>query len=108
GNAIKFTAAGEVVLKVSAESRNEDEALLHLSVRDTGIGISADKTSTIFEQFSQADVSTTRCFGGTGLGLTISNRLVELMGGKIWVESEPGVGSCFHFTVSFRLDKSTQ
>ncbi len=108
GNAIKFTSEGEVVLKVSAESCNEDEALLQFLIRDTGIGISPDKTATIFEQFSQADASTTRRFGGTGLGLTISSRLVELMGGEIWVESEPGVGSCFHFTANFRLDKTRQ
>ncbi|MDA0204113.1 MAG: response regulator [Acidobacteria bacterium] len=107
GNAVKFTSEGEVVLKVSLESSNEDEAALHLRVRDTGIGISPDKTATIFEQFSQADASTTRHFGGTGLGLTISSRLVEMMGGKIWVESEPGVGSCFHFTANFRLNKTS-
>lgn len=106
GNAIKFTPAGEVVLRVSSEGGNEDEALLHFRVRDTGIGISADKTAVIFEQFSQADASMTRRFGGTGLGLTISSRLVEMLGGKIWVESESGVGSCFHFTARFRLDKT--
>jgi signal transduction histidine kinase/DNA-binding response OmpR family regulator len=107
GNAIKFTSEGEVVLEVRVDSSNERETVLHVSVRDTGIGISPDKTATIFEQFSQADASTTRRFGGTGLGLTISSRLVELMGGKIWVESEPGVGSCFHFTAGFRLNMTS-
>ncbi len=95
GNAIKFTAAGEVQLRVSVE----DDETFHFSVRDTGIGIPLDKQVSIFEAFSQADASTTRRFGGTGLGLTISAKLVERLGGRLWVESTPGQGSCFHFTV---------
>ena len=98
GNAIKFTPRGEVGLEVAAESRTEDQALLHFVVRDTGIGIAPEKQKIIFEAFSQADGSTTRTFGGTGLGLTISSRLVSMMGGRMWVESEPGKGSRFHFT----------
>ena len=98
GNAIKFTERGEVVVAVEASRRTgEDRACLHFSVSDTGIGIPADKQRAIFEPSSQADGSTTRRYGGTGLGLTISAQLVELMGGRIWVESEPGEGSTFHF-----------
>jgi two-component system, sensor histidine kinase and response regulator len=99
GNAIKFTDQGEVVLHVQTESKDGDCVLLHFKVTDTGIGIEPEKQKTIFEAFKQADGSMTRKYGGTGLGLTISSRLVELMGGKIWVESELGRGSCFHFTV---------
>jgi two-component system sensor histidine kinase/response regulator len=127
GNAIKFTESGEVVMRVErdvdlvslgdvvgekSESRSQesegaepdsaaratDEVVLHFAVRDTGIGIAPDKLHAIFAPFVQADGSTTRRFGGTGLGLAISARLVELMGGRIWVESEPGRGSVFHFT----------
>jgi CheY-like chemotaxis protein len=99
GNAVKFTERGEVVLQVACEWKDESGALLHFIVRDTGIGIPRDKLSHIFEAFSQADSSTTRKFGGTGLGLAICHRLVQLMGGKIWVESEEGAGSQFHFTM---------
>jgi CheY-like chemotaxis protein len=99
GNAIKFTEHGEVVLEAALESRDGDDLLLHLTVRDTGIGIPQDKHQIIFDAFSQGDGSTTRRFGGTGLGLTISVRLAEAMHGHISVESEPGKGSCFHFTV---------
>ncbi|MEP6573603.1 MAG: response regulator [Gemmatimonadota bacterium] len=101
GNAIKFTDLGEVALHVELSPSRGDDVELHFSVRDTGIGIAADKLQSIFAAFSQADGSTTRQFGGTGLGLSISTRLVELMGGRIWVESEPGQGSTFHFTASF-------
>jgi two-component system sensor histidine kinase/response regulator len=102
GNALKFTEKGEVLVQVRQDARLEQRALLHFSVSDTGIGIPADKLGVIFEAFSQADGSTTRRFGGTGLGLTISQQLVELMGGSLWVESELGKGTVFHFTV--RLD----
>jgi PAS domain S-box-containing protein len=106
GNAIKFTEQGEVVLRVETESRTDDQIWLHVVVADTGIGIPAEKQSAIFEAFNQADGSMTRKYGGTGLGLTISSRLVELMGGRIWVESELGKGSRFHFTVCFALQKT--
>ena len=99
GNAIKFTPRGEVGLEVAVESETREQALLHFAVRDTGIGIAPEKQKIIFEAFSQADGSTTRIFGGTGLGLTISSRLVNMMAGRMWVESELGKGSCFHFTV---------
>ena len=98
GNAIKFTERGEVGLEVSLQSRAGDRAQLHFVVRDTGIGIAPEKQKVIFEAFSQADTSTARKFGGTGLGLTISSRLVNMMQGRIWVESAAGKGSCFHFT----------
>ncbi len=100
GNAIKFTGAGEVALKVHAEGEASGPSrLFHFIVSDTGIGIPPEKQKTIFAPFAQADASTTRKYGGTGLGLTISTRLVEMMGGKIWVESEEGRGSQFHFTL---------
>jgi len=100
GNAVKFTASGEVTVDVRVEQPQGDRLYLSFSVRDTGIGIPVDKQKAIFEAFSQADGSTTRTFGGTGLGLTISERLAKAMGGAIEVDSEPGKGSCFHFTVS--------
>jgi PAS domain S-box-containing protein len=99
GNAIKFTERGEVVIRVERFSNSAEEVELHFSVEDTGIGIPADKQQSVFSAFSQADSSLTRTFGGTGLGLTISSQLVELMGGRIWLESEEGAGSAFHFTV---------
>jgi two-component system, sensor histidine kinase and response regulator len=99
GNAIKFTDKGEVQLKVQCESGNGAERVLRFTVSDTGIGIPEGKRASIFESFSQGDNSTTRKYGGTGLGLTISARLVAMMGGKIWVESELGRGSEFHFTL---------
>jgi len=98
GNALKFTENGEVVLAVNTECQDQESATVHFTVRDTGIGIPAEKQRVIFEAFSQADGSTTRRFGGTGLGLTISSRLAEAMGGRLWVESELGKGSVFHFT----------
>lgn len=103
GNAIKFTERGEVVLDVDAECASGDELILHFRVTDTGIGISADQMHTIFEAFEQADTSTTRRYGGTGLGLAISSRLVELMQGRIWVESELNCGSTFHFLTKFSM-----
>ena len=103
GNAIKFTEHGHVLLEVREETRCEGSTRLHFQISDTGIGIPAEKHATIFEAFSQADGSTTRRFGGTGLGLTISSNLVHLMGGRIWVESAPGKGSDFHFTAGFEV-----
>jgi PAS domain S-box-containing protein len=99
GNAVKFTNHGEVVLSLCSASFNSTTVELHFSVRDTGIGISKENLSRLFQSFTQVDSSTTRYYGGTGLGLAISKRLVELMGGRIWAESEPGKGSIFHFTV---------
>jgi signal transduction histidine kinase/CheY-like chemotaxis protein len=100
-NALKFTEKGEVVVDVCRENGSPTEVQLHCAVRDTGIGIPAEKQRLIFEAFSQADSSTTRRYGGTGLGLTIAGQLVEMMGGRLWVESEPGKGSTFHFTPRF-------
>jgi len=102
-NAIKFTDHGHVLLQVREETRRDESTLLHFSVTDTGMGIPAEKQAIIFEAFSQADGSTTRRFGGTGLGLTISTTLVKMMGGRIWVESESGAGSTFHFTAAFDI-----
>ncbi|OEU57397.1 MAG: hybrid sensor histidine kinase/response regulator [Desulfuromonadales bacterium C00003096] len=103
GNAIKFTDKGEVVIRVETEKEEESSVLLHFTVSDTGIGIPPEKADGIFESFTQADGSTTRQYGGTGLGLAISKQFVEMMGGRIWVESEPGKGSTFHFTARFGL-----
>jgi CheY-like chemotaxis protein/HPt (histidine-containing phosphotransfer) domain-containing protein len=106
GNAVKFTDQGEVVTEVGCQSRAEDRVCLHFCVRDTGIGIPADKIDVLFHAFSQVDSSTTRKYGGTGLGLAISSQLVKMMGGRFWVESEEGQGSKFHFTAQFGLSKA--
>jgi PAS domain S-box-containing protein len=103
GNAVKFTEEGEVGLEVEVKFRDPEQAELHFVIRDTGIGIAPENLKIIFDPFSQADSSTTRRFGGTGLGLTISSRLVEMMHGQIWVESQPGKGSSFHFTALLAL-----
>ena len=109
GNAAKFTERGEIVLEANlassapASGEHEPACLIHFSVRDTGIGIAAGKQELIFDAFAQADGSTHRKYGGTGLGLAITSKLVKLMGGTIWVESEPGQGSTFHFTAQFGL-----
>jgi signal transduction histidine kinase/DNA-binding response OmpR family regulator/HPt (histidine-containing phosphotransfer) domain-containing protein len=102
-NAIKFTERGEVVVSVALEERFDQRVRLHFSVRDSGIGMTAEQTARVFQPFSQADTSTTRKYGGTGLGLSISKRLLEMMGGAIWVESAPGIGSTFHFTAWFGI-----
>ncbi len=113
-NGIKFTEHGEVVVQVKILSPPQSEAgtaaswLLHFSVRDTGIGIPPERLARLFKAFSQADASTARQYGGTGLGLTISKRLVELMGGKMWVESLPGKGSTFHFSLPFKPSPQTE
>ena len=106
-NAVKFTKAGEIVVSVAQKSRDASGVTLHFSVCDTGIGVSAEQLPRLFESFSQADTSTTRRFGGTGLGLTISKKLVELMDGSIWVQSEDGKGAEFHFTAHFGIAESS-
>ncbi len=103
GNAVKFTDQGSVSLAVRLESVDQAEVVLHFCVTDTGIGIPAAKQASIFDAFVQADGSFTRRHGGTGLGLAICSNLVTLMGGNIWVESEEGKGSTFHFTARFAL-----
>ena len=105
GNAVKFTEQGEVVVRVVLESQSVDEVCLHFSVADTGIGVPEDKQRVIFDAFVQVDGSSTRRYGGTGLGLAISSQLVELMGGRVWLESEVGKGSTFHFSVQFGVQK---
>ena len=106
GNAIKFTERGEVAVKIENEGAEGEELRLHFTVADSGVGILPSKLKLIFDPFSQADGSTTRKYGGTGLGLTISVRLVDMMGGRIWVESEVGQGSKFHFTA--RMARGTR
>ncbi|HLY97813.1 MAG TPA: ATP-binding protein [Candidatus Angelobacter sp.] len=107
GNAIKFTPAGEIRVTAGTDPEQDSSDLLHFQVRDTGIGIPKDKQQSIFAAFEQADKSTTRQYGGTGLGLAICSRLVTMMGGGIWVESESGKGSTFHFTVRMSQEKSS-
>ena len=104
GNAIKFTEKGEVTVQVRGETAANGAAVLHFSVTDTGIGIPKEKQTALFQKFMQVDSTTTRKYGGTGLGLAICKQLVEMMGGKIWVESEAGTGSTFHFTVPLMRD----
>ena len=111
GNAIKFTEDGSVEVNAEMEETDRgperaDACVVHFSVRDTGIGIPPDKLGSVFERFTQADSSVTRRYGGTGLGLTISRQLTELMGGRIWVESTPGQGSTFHFTATFGIQQA--
>jgi len=106
GNAIKFTSQGEVVMRVETQEETEKEAILHFAVTDTGVGIPLEKQASIFEAFTQADNSTTRKYGGTGLGLSISSRLVEMMGGRMWLESVAGRGSTFHFSARFQLQSA--
>jgi nitrogen fixation negative regulator NifL len=106
GNAIKFTDTGEIVLRTELLELQNGNAIIHFAIRDTGIGIASDKQELIFDAFSQEDTSTTRKYGGTGLGLSICRHLVELMGGQMWLQSELGTGSTFHFSVQLHL--STQ
>jgi two-component system, sensor histidine kinase and response regulator len=108
GNAIKFTDQGEVLAHVEVAERTDEDVTLHFVVRDSGIGIAPEKLGTIFSAFEQADNSMTRRFGGSGLGLAISSRLVDMMGGRIWVESEIGKGSTFHFTARFGVPRGDE
>jgi signal transduction histidine kinase len=103
GNAIKFTESGEVSLRVEPDADSSVPTALRFTISDTGIGIPSEKLDRVFERFTQADSSTTRRFGGSGLGLTISKRLVELMGGRIWAESTVDKGSVFSFAVPFEI-----
>jgi two-component system sensor histidine kinase/response regulator len=108
GNAIKFTAKGSVFVQIQLDQEMGDAALLHFSVSDTGIGIPENKKDLVLEPFTQADSSTTRQYGGTGLGLSISKTFVEMMGGKMWFDSEPEKGSTFHFTARFAVRRSEE
>jgi signal transduction histidine kinase len=103
GNAVKFTSSGGVAVSVQREFNDGEHMMLRFTVTDTGIGIPQERQKEIFSSFTQADNSMTRKYGGTGLGLTISHRLAEMLGGRIWVESEPGKGSSFHFTALFGI-----
>ncbi len=103
GNSIKFTEAGEVVVRVEMESQSRDETCLHFTVTDTGVGIPREQQASVLEAFSQADSSTTRRHGGVGLGLAISTQLAAMMGGRLWIESQAGEGSTFHFSARFGL-----
>jgi signal transduction histidine kinase len=108
GNAVKFTDSGGVTLSVQEESQDGEHMMVRFTVKDTGIGIPLERQKEIFSSFTQADNSTTRKFGGTGLGLTISRRLTEMLGGRIWVESEPDKGSSFHFTARLGIALETK
>jgi PAS domain S-box-containing protein len=108
GNAIKFTPTGEVAVRVEMQEGDSSKSMLHFEVRDTGIGIPAEKQRSIFEAFTQADNSTTREYGGTGLGLAISSRLVDRMGGRMWLQSEPDKGSTFNFLIRFAPGKAAE
>ena len=106
GNALKFTKKGQIVVQAELQSLTAEAAMLHFSVEDTGIGIALENQQKIFEAFTQADNSTTRKYGGTGLGLTICQHLVKMMGGRMWLDSELGRGSCFHFTAGFGVSRA--
>lgn len=108
GNASKFIEQGEIVTSVAAEEETEDRVLIHVHVRDTGIGISPAQLENIFQSFQQADSSTTRKYGGTGLGLSICRQISQLMGGNVWAESKEGIGSTFHFTAWFQKSETPQ
>ena len=108
GNAIKFTQKGEVIIGAKLESQTAKESVVHFWVKDTGIGISPEQQQKLFQSFAQADTSTTRKYGGTGLGLAISKNIVEMMGGRIWVESELDKGATFHFTARFGSDAKSK
>ncbi len=107
-NAVKFTRQGEILLSTKVVEDSDDGVVLSFSVKDSGVGMSSEEQSRLFQSFSQADASTTREFGGTGLGLAISKNLVDIMGGEIWVESEKGVGSTFSFTARFGLQQGVE
>ena len=108
GNAAKFTSKGEIELSIYVEEENNETIILHCAIRDTGIGLDESKFETIFEEFRQADGSTTRKFGGTGLGLSISRKIAHLMQGKVWVASTLGVGTTFHFTASMKKSEKVE
>ncbi len=103
-NSVKFTDSGEIVVRIGVDQRDQENVTLHYSVSDTGIGMTPDQVKNLFQSFSQADASTTRKYGGTGLGLSICKQLTQMMGGEIWVESESGQGSTFHFTTRMALN----
>jgi signal transduction histidine kinase len=108
GNALKFTDRGSVSVLLTVQERTPESVLLYFAVVDTGIGIAPERQADIFEAFTQADGSTTRRYGGTGLGLTISRTLVEMMGGRMWLESTLGQGTTFHFTARVRVAGTTR
>jgi len=108
GNASKFTKSGEIELSINLEEENGNRLKIHTTIRDTGIGIPEDKLSSIFEVFQQADSSTTRQFGGSGLGLSICKKIANLLGGDVWAESEINIGSTFHFTAWFQKSEKNE